>query len=286
MFSRRMKYVSARGPASRTLTISSASSGGDPLVGVHDQNPRAFDLVHRPVLLGRRAEVLPLEDPHARDRARDLESAVGREGVDEQGSRRRTRRPSRHSRMFVSSLKGGDEGGEPRTSQSTLTCTRSILRALPVASSTSITAPESRMSFLAVSKERGVWDRNFSMIRSFEKADDPLVGARHPRVRQVGRAARADRLVGRRDVGVRPDDGGHAAVQVPAQRLLFRGRLRVHVHEDDSGVLHLRERLVRHAKRRIRVGRHEHLALQVEDADRNARGGRLHGEAAPGLPGG
>ena len=38
--------------------------------------------------------------------------------------------------------------------------------AFPVASSTSITAPERRMSFFAVSNARGVCDRNFSMMRS------------------------------------------------------------------------------------------------------------------------
>ena len=96
------------------------------------------------------------------------------------------------------------------------------------------------MSRLAVSKERGVCERNFSMMRSSGEADDPFVGAGHPGVGQVRRAAGQDRLVGRRHVRVRADDGGDAPVEVPADRLLLGGRLGVHVHEDDLDVARAR----------------------------------------------
>jgi len=57
--------------------------------------------------------------------------------------------------------------------------------------------------------------------------DDRVAAARHARVGDVGRAAGQDPLVRRRDVGVRADDGRDAAVQVPAEGLLLRGRLGV-----------------------------------------------------------
>jgi len=59
---------------------------GDALVRVHDQDPRGGHLVHRPVLLGRRAEVLALNDPDPDpgERPRDRERAVRRERIHQQ----------------------------------------------------------------------------------------------------------------------------------------------------------------------------------------------------------
>src|SRR4029077_13661985 len=70
----------------------------------------------------------------------------------------------------------------------------------------------------------------------FVHADAAVPGPDHAHVRDVCGPARQDARVRGRDVGVRPDDGAGAAVEVPAHRRLFGGRLRVHVAEDDPRV--------------------------------------------------
>ena len=62
-----------------------AQLGRAALVGVEDEDPLVAGAVHRPVLLGRRPEVGVLEQLHVRrERAHDLDRAIGRERVDDQ----------------------------------------------------------------------------------------------------------------------------------------------------------------------------------------------------------
>src|SRR5437899_2448936 len=68
------------------------------------------------------------------------------------------------------------------------------------------------------------------------------------------------------DGGVGPEDEARPAVEVPAKRDLFRGSLRVHVHQPKLGAGPLAQHLVRRLKGRIN-GRHEELALDVADQD-------------------
>jgi len=63
-------------------------------------------------------------------------------------------------------------------------------------------------------------------------ADHPAPGAGHPDVGDVRRPAREDAQVGGRHVRVGAEDGGDAAVEVPAQADLLARRLGVHVDED------------------------------------------------------
>ncbi len=101
-------------------------------------------------------------------------------------------------------------------------------------------------------------------------ADDRAVAAGHPRVGDVGRAAGEDLLVGGRDVGVGPDDGRNAAVEVPAEGLLLRGRLGVEVDDDDRRLLPQGLDLgVRPAEGAV-DGFHEDPALEIEDGDLDA----------------
>src|SRR6202521_4395392 len=67
-------------------------------------------------------------------------------------------------------------------------------------------------------------------------ADAPVPGTHHAHVRHVGRASGKHPGVGRRYVGVRADHSADATVQVPAHGGLLRGRLRVHIAEDDLDV--------------------------------------------------
>src|SRR6266508_5739443 len=116
------------------------------------------------------------------------------------------------------------------------------------------------------------------------EADDPLVGAGHASVRQVRRATGPDRLVRGRHVRVRADYGRDTPVQIPADGHLLRSRLPVHVHQDDFDVAGAGQLFVGDAKRGIGMGRHEDLALEVQDADRNTRRRGLDREAAAGIP--
>ncbi len=85
---------------------------------------------------------------------------------------------------------------------------------------------------LGVSKRTCICVTSDSIACSFFTPITPPRGAGHPDVRDVGRPAREDPRVGGRDVRVRPDDGGDAAVQVPAHRDLLARGLGVHVDED------------------------------------------------------
>src|SRR5216683_4433489 len=94
-------------------------------------------------------------------------------------------------------------------------------------------------------------------------ADDGVVGAGHAYVGLVGGAVGEDALVGGRDVGVGAEDGGDAAVEVPAEGYFFAGGFAVEVEEDDLG-FDLAEELVGLAEGVI-AGGHEDAALEVHD---------------------
>src|SRR2546425_13125144 len=71
-------------PALQEVPNLPRETGRDALVRVDDQDPGVNGLVHRPVLLRRRPEILALENPDARDLPGEIERRVGRERVDEE----------------------------------------------------------------------------------------------------------------------------------------------------------------------------------------------------------
>ena len=75
-------------------------------------------------------------------------------------------------------------------------------------------------------------------------ADHAAARAGHADVGDVGGPAREHARVGGRDVRVGADDGGHAAVEVPAERDLLARRLGVHVDEHVVGAGDLAQRVV------------------------------------------
>ncbi len=95
--------------------------------------------------------------------------------------------------------------------------------------------------------------------------------AGHADVREVGRAARQDALVGGLHVRVRADHRGDASVEKPAHReLLGRGfGVKVHEHDRRAGRANARELLV-DGDERVVERRHEDAAHHVDDADRDA----------------
>ena len=116
-------------------------------------------------------------------------------------------------------------------------------------------------------------------------ADHRVVRAGHARVGDRGRAAGEDAGVVRLHVRVRPDHGGHPAVEHARQRDLLARRLGVEVDEDDR---RLRARLLDervHDPERVHRRLEEELALEVQDRDRRpvARLGVRRGRC-PGMP--
>ena len=98
-------------------------------------------------------------------------------------------------------------------------------------------------------------------------ADDGIVRAGHAYVGLVGGAVGEDALVGGGDVGVGADDGGDAAVEVPAEGDFFAGGFAVEVEEDDFGsgfALDVAEEFVGFAEGIVAAG-HEDAALEVHD---------------------
>ena len=70
----------------------------------------------------------------------------------------------------------------------------------------------------------------------FFDADDAVVGSAHADVGLVGGAAGQHALVGGGNVGVGAEDGGDAAVEMPAHGDFFAGGLGVEVDHDDFGL--------------------------------------------------
>ena len=94
-------------------------------------------------------------------------------------------------------------------------------------------------------------------------ADDGIVGAGHADVGLEGGALGEDAVVGGGDVGVGAEDGGDAAIEIPAEGLLFARGLGVEIDEDDLGG-DFGEELVGFAEGVV-AGGHEDAALEVED---------------------
>src|SRR5665213_819618 len=80
-----------------------------------------------------------------------------------------------------------------------------------------------------------VWHPGHEPLKNgaFVHADAPVARPDHANVRDVGSAIRQHPGVRRRDVGMGAHNGACTSVQVPAHGGLFRGRLGVHVAEDD-----------------------------------------------------
>ena len=73
-------------------------------------------------------------------------------------------------------------------------------------------------------------------------------------------------LVGRLDVRVCADDGGHFSVEVPAHGHLLRGGFGVEVNEDDARALAHFLDLLEHDGERIVDAHHENAAHHVDHA--------------------
>jgi len=93
--------------------------------------------------------------------------------------------------------------------------------------------------------------------------DDGVVRAGHSDVGLVGGASGEDPSVGGGDVGVGPEYGGYAAVEIPAEGDLFARGLGVEVEEDDFGS-DLAKEFVCLAEG-IVAGGHEDAALEIDD---------------------
>jgi len=101
-------------------------------------------------------------------------------------------------------------------------------------------------------------------------ADDAAARAGHADVGDVGGPAGQHARVGGRDVGVRADDGAHAAVEVPAERDLLARRLGVEVDEHVvDATVELVEGAVDLGERRPARAQ-EHVAREVHDAEPHA----------------
>ena len=92
---------------------------------------------------------------------------------------------------------------------------------------------------------------------------DGVVGAGHAYVGDEGGPVGKDTGVGGGNVGVGAEDGGDAAVEVPAEGDLFAGGLGMDVEEDDGGG-DLAEKLVGLAEGVV-AGGHEDAALEVDN---------------------
>jgi len=88
---------------------------GHPLVGVDDEEPGRRDLIHRPVLLRGRSEVLPLDDFHFGEGSGDRHRPVSREGIDQHDlvGESEALETLAEVDLFV---EGGDDGGQAGTS--------------------------------------------------------------------------------------------------------------------------------------------------------------------------
>src|SRR5256712_497687 len=101
----------------------------------------------------------------------------------------------------------------------------------------------------------------------------------HADVGEVGRTLGQDPLVGRLDVRVGPEHPADLAVQVPAHRHLFGGRLCMHVHDHGPRLLLDRLDLVSDDPERAVHRGHGHPPHHLHHADLLARRGRHHDAA-------
>ncbi len=113
-------------------------------------------------------------------------------------------------------------------------------------------------------------------------ADHPAARTGHADVGDVGGAARQHARIGRRHVGVRADDRGHAPVEVPAHPDLLARRLGVHVDEDVVGLSRegVQGGIGLGERRPPRV--HEQVARQRHDPQPRPRRARRRTSRGPG----
>src|SRR5277367_3941389 len=97
----------------------------------------------------------------------------------------------------------------------------------------------------------------------FLHADDGIVGAGHAYVGDIGSAAGENAIIGGGDVGVRAQDGGDFAVEMPAHGLFFGSGFGVHVHDDHLHIGRERSELAFGGAKGIFQRRHEGAALQI-----------------------
>ncbi len=99
-------------------------------------------------------------------------------------------------------------------------------------------------------------------------ADDRLQRAAHAGIALVGGAPGQHALVGGGHMGVRADDGGDFAVEVPAHGHFFTGGLGVEVHEDDGCIEpHPLNLAGDDGEGVLELVAHEDAALEIDDAD-------------------
>ena len=88
-------------------------------------------------------------------------------------------------------------------------------------------------------------------------------------------------LIRRLHVRVRPDDRAHSTIEKTPHRNLFRGRLRMHIHENDRRLLsQLIHRCIGGIKR-VLDWFHESLPLQIQHTDRRQITNLLHTKTLP-----
>ncbi len=119
-----------------------------------------------------------------------------------------------------------------RYSSGSFSCTRTMDRARPVASSMSTIAPCSQTSRFAGSNGTGRCGEEALEHELLPHADDRVPRAAHAHVGDERGAAREHPRVGGLDVRVRPEHRRDLAVEEPAHRVLLARRLAVHVDED------------------------------------------------------
>src|SRR5690606_2070843 len=116
--------------------------------------------------------------------------------------------------------------------------------------------------------------------------DDRIAGPAHADVGDVGRAAGEDTFVGGLDVGMGADDGGAAAVEVPAHGDLFGGGLGVHIHQDTRGLAPQGVHFAGGGLKRAVEGFEGDASLKIHGAkSASRRGGEDYAAATRGLLG-
>lgn len=117
-------------------------------------------------------------------------------------------------------------------------------------------------------------------------ADDAAVRARHANVRDVGRAAWKDAIIGGLHMGVRAENGGDFAIEIPTHGQLFGGGFGVHVEDDYLDVRREFGEFAFEGAKRIIDRDHEGSALGIEHGIFHAIFGRPDKDASARRAGG
>jgi hypothetical protein len=122
-----------------------------------------------------------------------------------------------------------------------------------------VDAHQPRVLFGGLEPDRHLCQERLDRLLALD-ADHAAARAGHADVGDVGGAARQDPRVGGRHVCVGADDGGHPAVEQPAERDLLGGGLGVHVHE------HVIDLWAQLAEGGLDLGERAAAGLQIEVA--------------------